>query len=127
MIDGLVRSLPRTPAELRGKLGRPLHLEEHGKELIAFAPPCPMGRAFRSIERGGGLNVLFPAVAKALEDCHCQMANLDGFVSILFYAGMPWPDGGYLVVDAAAFKHLPADATVADLAAALAAKSKPKK
>jgi hypothetical protein len=116
----LVQSFPRTPSSLRARLGRPLGLEKHVADLAQLSRPCRLGDAFLSIQRGGGMDVLFPAVAQALEACHCDLADLDGFVSLLAFAGMPWADGGYLVVDARTVAGLPADATVTELALALA-------
>jgi hypothetical protein len=60
------------------------------------------------------------AVADALERCRCDLVDLDAFVSLLLYTQVPWPDGGYLVVDEPALAGPAANATLADLVAALA-------
>ena len=124
LFEQLRHILPRTPASLRERMGRPLHLDEHMRDLAQLSRPCPLADAFGSISRGGGVDILAPAVAKGLAQCRCDLVDLDAFVSLLVFAALPLPDGGYLVVDERVFAGLAANATVADVAAALARPSK---
>jgi hypothetical protein len=86
---------PRTPAKIAAMIrakGPYSGVDEFIAPMLAAARGCiAVPKALELLRQGGGIDVLGPALATALDACQCEMADADGFVSLVTYVTVPYP------------------------------------
>jgi hypothetical protein len=131
------RTAPFTPPRVMRAIEKAL-ARHHGQglRLVALADEPDMlaemwrsfgdcegiRKAWRLVGQGGGGEVFFPALFKALEECECRNVDLPTLASVMIFVFNFSKNNGWIPLDAAALRAastLRADANVAELARAL--------
>ena len=117
-----LRVMPRTPAALRGELPRMTSLDVAAEPLLLLgaSPTCDVRSAFAVLTEDGDVGAWGAALGDELERCRCDLPQLEGFASLVFWLALPYPRHGYVVVDPEVVTALGPDATVQQAAEALA-------
>ena len=90
-------------------------------EIVRRGAACSgIAPALDLASKGGAIDVIAPRLASALGDCGCDAGDLDELRALFLASTLPLPRTAYVVVPRAALAAQPDEATIADLARAVA-------
>lgn len=102
-VAAFVALFPHTPPHLQERLWSLESFATAAEPLIEMAGTCGKALlAFEPVKQGIDIRELAPSMSDAIGACGCDLADLDGFVSLFAWLTLPLPEVGWLPLDEAA-------------------------